>query len=93
MLRRDILVQYKFRRQHPIGHFIVDFYCPETLLVIEVDGSVHANQETYDLMRMQWLEDRGYAVIRFTNSAVKQRLEDVTAEILYWCDERRKQSR
>ena len=93
VLRNRNLGGYKFRRQHAIGRFIVDFYCPETRLVIEVDGSVHANQEAYDLMRTHWLEDRGYAVIRFTNSDIKQRLEGVAAEILYWCDERKKQGR
>ena len=47
----------KFRRQHPVGKFIVDFYCASTRIVIEVDGGGHLDQEEYDANRTTWLEE------------------------------------
>jgi very-short-patch-repair endonuclease len=49
----------KFRRQHPIGQFIVDFYCGSVRMVIEVDGVGHLEQEEYDANRTAWLEEQG----------------------------------
>ena len=51
----------KFRRQHPVGRFIADFYCPEAMLVIEIDEDVHAqlSQEEHDRARDAWLAERG----------------------------------
>jgi very-short-patch-repair endonuclease len=64
----------KFRRQHAIGRFIVDFFCAELRLVMELDGGVHTGAERaeYDLARTAWLEAHGYRVVRLRN-------EDVTA--------------
>jgi very-short-patch-repair endonuclease len=75
---------FKFRRQHPIGRFIVDFYCAEAKLLIEVDGDSHLepNQIEYDRARTDYLEDLGYRVIRFTNDNVRYNIEIVTSEIL-----------
>jgi very-short-patch-repair endonuclease len=69
---------YKFRRQHPIDMFIIDFYCAEAKLVIEIDGASHAelDQEEYDKARTKWLEERGYKVIRISNEDVHRHLED-----------------
>lgn len=63
---------FKIRRQHPIWRFIADFYCAEAKLVIEIDGDSHAesDQEEYDKARTEWLEERGYRVIRITNEDV-----------------------
>ena len=63
---------YKFRRQHPIDRFIVDFYCREAGLVIEVDGAVHDSSEAreYDDAHQQFLEHRGLTVLRFSNAQV-----------------------
>ena len=85
VLRNRNLCSYKFRRQHPIGRFIVDFYCAQAKLVIEIDGASHGDQEEYDQARTQWLNERGYTVIRFTNQDVKDRLENVAEKIVAVC--------
>lgn len=62
----------KFRRQHCIGNYVVDFYCSEFGLVIEVDGDVHDLDDVkeYDSIRQKYLETSGYKVIRFQNEEV-----------------------
>lgn len=60
----------KFRRQHPVGPFILDFWCPACKLVVELDGEVHDGQMDYDDARTQQLRDYGYRVIRFRNEEV-----------------------
>ncbi|NIM93010.1 MAG: DUF559 domain-containing protein [Anaerolineales bacterium] len=70
VLRNRNLCGWKFRRQHPIGPFIVDFFCLEAKLVVEVDGDTHVGQEEYDERRTEWLNGQGYRVIRFTNREV-----------------------
>lgn len=74
---------FKFRRQHPIGIYIVDFYCHVLKLVIEVDGSIHSKTEAieHDERRQKDLEDLGLRVVRFTNDEVELRLEKVIKEI------------
>jgi very-short-patch-repair endonuclease len=59
---RNRQLGFMIRRQHPIGRFIADFYCAEAMLVIEIDGDVHADpdQAEYDQARTGWLEERGY---------------------------------
>ena len=73
----------KFRRQHPVNQFILDFYCHEYLLGIEVDGSVHESDEAkeYDRNRTAVLEDLGLTIIRFKNEEVLAHLSKVLAEI------------
>lgn len=63
---------YRFRRQHSIGPFIVDFYCPELRLIIEIDGWVHWEgiQPHKDEKREKYLEKFGFAIVRFTNDKV-----------------------
>jgi very-short-patch-repair endonuclease len=68
-LRDRRLLRYKFRRQHPIGNFIVDFACTEYRLVIEVDGGQHANSPV-DARRTAWLEGQGWRVVRLWNNEV-----------------------
>ncbi len=70
-----------FRRQHPLGPFIVDFYCPQLKLVIELDGDVHADQADYDAARTEQLAAYGYRVIRFRNEAVLGDLSSVLKRI------------
>ena len=67
----------KFRRQVPFGTYIVDFYCAEQKLVVEVDGGVHDLQVEYDSERTAWLESIGLKVIRVRNEDVMYRLEAV----------------
>ena len=74
-LRGRGLAGYKFRRQHPIGRFIVDFCCVERRLVVEVDGPVHAEQAEYDSARTEALVLAGYKVVRFTNEQVTKELQ------------------
>ena len=81
---RNRQLGYKFRRQHPIYRFIIDFYCAEAKLLIEVDGESHldSTQEEYDQARTAYLEDQGYHVIRFTNNEVRYNLQAVTEVVL-----------
>ena len=70
-LRDRRLDGWHFRRQHPVGRFIVDFFCARAGLVVEVDGPIHLQQQAYDRERTALLEEeRGYRVIRFTNDEV-----------------------
>ena len=84
-LRNRQLGGFKFRRQHPIGRFIVDFYCAATRLVIEIDGDSHAEQVEYDQARTAWLSEQGYRVIRFRNQDVYRRVDEVLEAILVEC--------
>ncbi len=70
-----------FRRQHSIGIFIVDFYCAEKDLVIEVDGPIHDFQVQEDATRQEFLEQKGLTVIRFRNDEVLGDLNGVLAMI------------
>ncbi len=67
LLRDRRFVGFKFRRQLPIGRFIVDFVCPSAMLIVELDGSQHA-EDKRDLARDAWLTSRGYRVLRIWNS-------------------------
>jgi len=80
-LRNRQLNGLRFRRQHPVGRFILDFYCPSTKLVIELDGAGHENQQDYDTARTQELEAHGYRVLRFDNQQVMNDLGAVLDEI------------
>ncbi|RPH33920.1 MAG: endonuclease domain-containing protein [Bacteroidales bacterium] len=73
----------KFRRQHSIGNYIVDFYCPEERIAIELDGEVHLNpvNEQYDILRDNYIKSLGIKVIRFRNSDIFDRIDNVINEI------------
>ena len=83
-LRDRNIFQVKFRRQHPVDIFIVDFYCHEIKLVIEIDGEIHETDEAkeYDSSRQACLEQLGLTVIRFSNHEVKFNLETVIKSIM-----------
>ena len=81
-LRAGRLADYKFKRQKPIGNFIVDFVCFAQKLVIEVDGGQHADMQSADAVRTAWLEAQGFRVLRFWNDDVLQRIELVLEEVL-----------
>lgn len=76
-------LKVKFRRQHPISQFIVDFYCHEIKLAIEADGEIHAKKEQrkYDQMRDQHLKNLGLHIIRFNNSQILKHHELVINRI------------
>jgi len=82
---------YKFRRQHPIDRFIIDFYCAKAKLCIEIDGSSHfeKEQEEYDKARIELLEELGYKVIRFTNNDVRYSVHAVVEEIVSAVEKRK----
>jgi len=76
-LRNRQLSGYKFRRQHPIGSFVVDFVCLEKNLIIEVDGGQHAKDFRRDFKRSDYLNEKGYRILRFWNNEVLQESESV----------------
>jgi very-short-patch-repair endonuclease len=80
-LRRKQLNGFRFRRQQPMGPYVVDFFCAEAKLIVEVDGGQHA-ESTADAARTDWLEARGYLVIRFWNNDVLANTEGVLLRIL-----------
>ena len=71
----------RFRCQHPVGNFILDFYCPACKLVVEVDGEIHDRQGDYDDARTSKLAGYGYKVLRFSNEQVLNDLPEVLAKI------------
>ena len=77
-LRRQQIDGFRFRRQQPIGRYVVDFFCPEAKLIIEVDGGQHANDSD---TRTRWFEARGYCVIRFWNNEVLGNTDGVVTRI------------
>ena len=74
-IRSRRLAGHKFRRQRPLGGYIVDFVCFERRLIIEVDGGQHADQRTYDARRQSWLESQGFRVLRLWNNEVLSDIE------------------
>ncbi|MBM4285441.1 MAG: endonuclease domain-containing protein [Deltaproteobacteria bacterium] len=80
-LRNRRLGGCKFRRQYPVGPYIVDFICLEKNLVIEVDGGQHAENEAQDTERSAYLNKMGYRVVRFWNNEVLQETEAVLQAI------------
>ncbi|MCI0329947.1 MAG: endonuclease domain-containing protein [candidate division Zixibacteria bacterium] len=83
-LRNRHLSELKFRRQHPLGRYIADFYCVEAGLVVELEGKVHnqAEQREYDKIRKEELAGRGLRVMKFDNEEVLKRTERVLAKIV-----------
>jgi very-short-patch-repair endonuclease len=82
LLRNRQLAGYKFRRQHPIPPYIVDFVCLEQRLVVELDGGQHAEAQTYDASRTAVLEKLGYQVLRFWNNELLGNTQAVLEEVL-----------
>lgn len=87
-LRKRQLGGLRFRRQHIIYVFIVDFYCPAAKLAVEIDGSVHDKQKEYDQEREDYLEAMGYEIIRFNNLDVVEDIERVLVKIYDVCMKR-----
>jgi very-short-patch-repair endonuclease len=80
-LRNRQLAGYKFRRQKPIGSYIVDFVCIEKKIIIEVDGGQHALQQEYDSERSDYLKRKGYKILRFWNHDVLKEKDAVLDRI------------
>jgi very-short-patch-repair endonuclease len=86
-LRTGRLEGWKWRRQVPVGPFIVDFLCLEAALAVELDGGVHTEQSGYDAWRDALLRKRGLQVLRFWNSEVADNFDGVCWTILSACRE------
>src|SRR5690349_5320228 len=87
-LRRSRLEGLHFRRQQVIEGFIVDFYCHQAAIIVELDGEIHARQAEYDAERDAILSLRGFRILRLTNEEVWQDLRGVLARIAAFCRER-----
>jgi very-short-patch-repair endonuclease len=87
-LRGRRLGGFKFKRQEWVGPFIADFYCREARLVVEVDGTQHADRDDYDRARSAYLKREGFRVGRFWNNQVMEELEGVLAAILAILEDR-----
>ena len=81
-LRNRRLCGWKWKRQVPRGPYIVDFFCADAALVVELDGSQHIDQADYDDRRTTYLESLGLTVLRFWNSDVIDNLDGVCETIL-----------
>ena len=81
LLRGDALNGLRFRRQCPIGIYIVDFVCFDSRVIVEVDGGQH-NGSAHDAQRDAWLKSQGFAVLRFWNNDVLQNIEGVSQVIV-----------
>lgn len=80
-IRKNGVAGLHFRRQHPVGPFILDFYCARARLAVELDGPIHETQMERDLARTEALETLGIRVIRFANEAVLEYLDFVLSRI------------
>ena len=80
-IRRRQLGGHRFRRQHPCGPYILDFFCMEKGLAIEIDGGQHSQETAYETERTKWLEAHGYVVLRFWNNQVLGEIEEVKQAI------------
>lgn len=82
-LQNSKLEGRKFRRQHSIGQYIIDFYCPKEKLAIELDGNIHFNpiNQQYDLSRSEYLNSFGIKVIKFENKEIFENIE-IVSEII-----------
>ena len=82
ILQNKRLGKFKFIRQKPIDQYIVDFYCSELMLAIEIDGDTHAEQQQYDAIRTQRLNKLGIEVFRYPNTEILNNLEGVYEDLL-----------
>lgn len=87
-LRNRALMGCKFRRQQPIGPYVVDFACLEKKLVVELDGGQHANDPN-DAPRSRWMEAKGYRLLRFWNNEALHEQQVVLAVIFEALESRR----
>jgi len=85
-LRAKLFVGLKFKRQVPLGNFIVDFVCMELGLIVELDGGQHGEQLNYDRQRTGWLEMQGFTVLRYWNNQVMAELEAVLESLRLWVE-------
>ena len=80
-IRRKGLDGLRFRRQHPVGRYIADFYCHELKLLVELDGPTHVNRKEYDEHRDAYLSGDGITVFRFSNDQIEHSMDAVLETI------------
>lgn len=80
-LRAHRFMNLKFKRQKPLGPYIVDFICHDLGLIVDVDGGQHQEAAEYDRRRDAWLQEQGYRVLRFWNNEVMQQMDGVPEAI------------
>ena len=95
LLRNHRLAGFKFRRQHPVGRYIADFYAPSAALVLELDGDTHATAEgiEHDRVRQAYLKSLGLLVIRVWNFEVRENPDGLLERLWELCPERQGQRR
>ena len=83
LLRNRQRCNQKFRREHPLGIYIADFYCAAAKLVVEVDGASHQSEESqqYDAARDRWMQQQGIQILRFTCAQVEHETRSVIDQI------------
>ena len=86
MVRDRRLGGYKFKRQYPIGRYIADFVCIERKLVVELDGSQHAEQKDYDAERESFFASQGFRIVRFWNPEFLKNQDGVAYQLLALLD-------
>ena len=83
LLRRKNITGLRFRRQHPLGPYIADFYCHEAAMVVEIDGQSHSGvRKEHDDRRDRWMAERGLTIVRFTASEMTRDPDSVASTIL-----------
>jgi very-short-patch-repair endonuclease len=82
ILRNRQLLETKWRRQYPIGNYVIDFHCAQCQLIIELDGDYHVYRKKSDNQRSAWLVEKGYHVVRFTNRDVIHNISGVIDRII-----------
>jgi very-short-patch-repair endonuclease len=90
VLRAKKMKGFQFRRQRPVLVYIADFMCKELMLVVEVDGSIHQQEEVmkYDVIRQKALEEAGFTVLRFTNEEVLENINAVYNYLEDWIEKK-----
>jgi len=88
-LKGKKILGFDFDRQRPIDNFIVDFYCKDLKLAIEIDGSSHIGKEKYDFERQKIIESFGVTFLRFSDIDVKMNMEGVLIVIKNWIEEKK----
>lgn len=80
------MLGYKFKRQKPIGPYIVDFFCPKLKLIIEVDGYSHEDKADYDQKRDNYLKNIGFSILHFKDIDILKRMKDILYGLEGWIE-------
>jgi very-short-patch-repair endonuclease len=86
LLRGKRFIGIKFRRQQPLGPYIVDFYCHTAKVILELDGESHIGKEAYDDRRCAWLKSQGYKIVRVWDTQIYSNVDGVLQLIYNACE-------